>query len=268
MLKVEGLSVSYGHIRAVREASFEVPDGRIVALIGANGAGKSSTLNALTGLVPRAGRVLFDGTDIAGLQTDAIVRHGVVQVAQGRQLFPEMSIRENLELGAFLRSPAQRRDSLAQLMQRFPFLKERAEQRCGTLSGGEQQLVAILRALMGAPRLLLLDEPTLGLAPLVVKNIGAIIRELHREGLSIARRHARRAAGPRRHAPLLPWRLSAEPSIARHDNRRILAAEAEGVDLQRLHVDLLRLFDDDLELGFRIRLIGVGGVQEAAFRHA
>ncbi|MEA2851414.1 MAG: branched-chain amino acid transport system ATP-binding protein [Rhodospirillaceae bacterium] len=185
MLKVESLSVSYGHIRAVREASFEVPDGRIVALIGANGAGKSSTLNALTGLVPRAGRVLFDGTDIAGLQTDAIVRHGVAQVAQGRQLFPEMSIRENLELGAFLRSPAQRRDSLAQLMQRFPFLKERAEQHCGTLSGGEQQLVAILRALMGAPRLLLLDEPTLGLAPLVVKNIGAIIRELHREGLSI-----------------------------------------------------------------------------------
>jgi branched-chain amino acid transport system ATP-binding protein len=168
LLKVESLSVSYGHIRAVREASFEVPDGRIVALIGANGAGKSSTLNALTGLVPRAGRVLF-----------------VAQVALGRQLVPEMSIRENLELGAFLRSPAQRRDSLAQLMQRFPFLKERAEQHCGTLSGGEQQLVAILRALMGAPRLLLLDEPTLGLAPLVVKNIGAIIRELHREGLSI-----------------------------------------------------------------------------------
>jgi branched-chain amino acid transport system ATP-binding protein len=185
LLKVEQLNVSYGRVGAVRGASFEVPDARIVALIGANGAGKSSTLNALTGLVPRTGRVLFGGIDIAGLETDAIVRHGVVQVAQGRQLFPEMSVRENLELGAFLRSPPERRDSLAQLMQRFPFLKERAEQRCGTLSGGEQQLVAIARALMGAPRLLLLDEPTLGLAPLVVKNIGAVIRELHREGLSI-----------------------------------------------------------------------------------
>ncbi|MFO1079112.1 MAG: ABC transporter ATP-binding protein [Reyranellaceae bacterium] len=185
MLTVEALSVAYGRVEAVREASFTVPDSSIVALIGANGAGKSSTLNALTGLVARRGTVSFDGADLSTLETDAIVRRGVVQVAQGRQLFPEMSVRENLELGAFLRPPAARRAELERLMQRFPFLRERAGQRCGTLSGGEQQLVAIARALMGAPRLLLLDEPTLGLAPLVVKSIAAVIRDLHRDGLSI-----------------------------------------------------------------------------------
>ena len=182
MLIVDGLSVDYGAIRAVREVSFQVPDGAIVALIGANGAGKSSSMNALSGLVARKGAISFDGADIGSLETDAIVRRGVIQVAQGRQLFPEMSVRDNL---AYLRSNAQRRATLEELMARFPFLQERAAQRCGTLSGGEQQLVAIARALMGAPRLLLLDEPTLGLAPLIVKRIGKVIRDLHAQGLSI-----------------------------------------------------------------------------------
>lgn len=185
MLIVDGLSVDYGAIRAVREVSFQVPDGAIVALIGANGAGKSSSMNALSGLVARKGAISFDGADIGSLETDAIVRRGVIQVAQGRQLFPEMSVRDNLEMGAYLRSNAQRRATLEELMARFPFLQERAAQRCGTLSGGEQQLVAIARALMGAPRLLLLDEPTLGLAPLIVKRIGKVIRDLHAQGLSI-----------------------------------------------------------------------------------
>ena len=185
MLKVDGLTVDYGPIHAVRSVSFEVPAHGIVALIGANGAGKSSSLNALTGLVARSGRVSFDGVDLSALDTDEIVRHGVIQVAQGRQLFPEMSVRDNLELGAYLRTGAQRRETLAGLMERFPLLRERAGQRCGTLSGGEQQLVAIARALMGAPRLLLLDEPTLGLAPLIVKRIGDVIRDLHAQGLPI-----------------------------------------------------------------------------------
>lgn len=185
MLSVDGLTVDYGPIHAVRSVSFEVPEHGIVALIGANGAGKSSSMNALTGLVSRNGKVTFDGADLSTLETDAIVRHGVVQVAQGRQLFPEMSVRDNLELGAYLRTTAQRRETLAELMARFPLLRERASQRCGTLSGGEQQLVAIARALMGAPRLLLLDEPTLGLAPLIVKRIGEVIRDLHRQGLPI-----------------------------------------------------------------------------------
>ena len=185
MLSVDGLTVDYGPIHAVRSVSLTVPERGIVALIGANGAGKSSSMNALTGLVERSGRITFDGTDLSTLETDAIVRHGVIQVAQGRQLFADMSVRDNLELGAYLRTNAQRRETLAQLMERFPLLRERAGQRCGTLSGGEQQLVAIARALMGAPRLLLLDEPTLGLAPLIVKRIGEVIRDLHRQGLSI-----------------------------------------------------------------------------------
>ncbi|GGC47842.1 ABC transporter ATP-binding protein [Chelatococcus reniformis] len=185
MLTVENLKVAYGRVEAVRGVSFAVPAGQIAALIGANGAGKSSTLNALTGLVRCRGKIAEGDIRFDGLATDAIVRHGVVQVAQGRQLFPLMSVRENLELGAFLRSAADKRRRLDELMARFPLLAERAEQAAGTLSGGEQQLVAIARALMAEPRILLIDEPCLGLAPIMIRRVAAVLRDLHAAGLTI-----------------------------------------------------------------------------------
>lgn len=185
MLTVEGLSVSYGRVNAVSDVSFTVPGNTIVALIGANGAGKTSTMNALTGLVPAKGRIFKDGDDIGGLPTDEIVRRGIVQVAQGRQLFPDMSVRENLELGAFLRRAEDKRRRLAELMDGFPLLRHRADQPAGTLSGGEQQLVAICRALMAEPQILLLDEPCLGLAPIMIRQVGGVLRDLHRAGLTI-----------------------------------------------------------------------------------
>ncbi len=170
---------------AVRDVSFEVPDGEIVALVGANGAGKTSTLNALMGLVTRRGRIEMGGRDLHALPTDEIVRLGIVQVPQGRQLFPEMSVLENLEMGAFLHPSPVKRRGLEELMERFPLLRERAFQRAGTLSGGEQQIVAIGRALMAQPRLLLLDEPCLGLSPIMVRRVAEIIRRLNGQGLSI-----------------------------------------------------------------------------------
>ena len=185
MLHVDDLHVSYGHVRAVRGVSFSVSSGEIVAMVGANGAGKTSTLNALTGLVAGKGSIRMDGRELCGEPTDAIVRHGMVQVPQGRQLFPEMSVRENLEMGAYLQAPAARRQQLDVLMGRFPLLRERAQQYAGTLSGGEQQLLAIGRALMASPRLLLLDEPCLGLSPIMVRKIAVVIRELNAQGLSI-----------------------------------------------------------------------------------
>jgi branched-chain amino acid transport system ATP-binding protein len=185
LLRVEDLAVSYGNVAAVRGLSFTVEPGEVVALVGANGAGKTSTLNALTGIVRRSGRITFAGEEIGSLATDDIVRRGIVQVPQGRQLFPEMSVRDNVELGAFLRPAAAKRAGIEAMMRRFPLLKERAQQAAGTLSGGEQQVVAIARALMAAPRLLLLDEPCLGLSPIMVERMQEIIRALNEEGLSI-----------------------------------------------------------------------------------
>jgi branched-chain amino acid transport system ATP-binding protein len=177
--------VRYGRTEAVRGISFVVPDSTIVALIGANGAGKTSTLNAITGLVPAAGRVSNDDTILSNLTTDNVVRCGVAQVAQGRQLFPQMSVRENLELGGFLRKPADNHRRIGELMSRFPLLAERADQAAGTLSGGEQQIVAICRALMSDPRVLLIDEPCLGLAPIMIRKVAGILRDLHRAGMTI-----------------------------------------------------------------------------------
>ena len=185
MLTVENLCVSYGQVKAVRGVSFTAPSGAIVALIGANGAGKTSTLNALTGLTPSRGAIMRNGVSLAGLATDQIVRQGIVQVAQGRQLFPLMSVRENLELGAFLRPAAEKRRQIETLMDRFALLRERSGQSAGTLSGGEQQIVAICRALMSSPELLLIDEPCLGLAPIMIRKVGSILRDLHASGLSI-----------------------------------------------------------------------------------
>jgi branched-chain amino acid transport system ATP-binding protein len=187
ILAVEGLAVSYGHIEAVKGIDLAVEAGAITTLVGANGAGKSTTLLALSGLVPkRAGRVLFDGEDITSLPPHKIVARGLVQVAEGRATLTTLTVRENLELGAYSRKTAAgRADDLARVFAMFPRLEERASGAAGNLSGGEQQMLAIGRALMARPRLLLLDEPSMGLAPLIVQDIFRTLRTLHRDGLSI-----------------------------------------------------------------------------------
>jgi branched-chain amino acid transport system ATP-binding protein len=184
MLQVDDLHVAYNGVPAVRGVSLGVPAGAIVGLVGANGAGKTSTLNAITGLVPRRGRVRVDGKDLDGNTAD-IVRGGVVQIAQGRQLFPEMTVLENLELGGYLSPPRVTRERQPQVLDQFPRLKERARQLAGTLSGGEQQMLAIARALMAAPKLLLIDEPCLGLSPLMIGTLREIIQRLNAQGIGI-----------------------------------------------------------------------------------
>jgi branched-chain amino acid transport system ATP-binding protein len=169
----------------VRGLSLEVRAGQVVGLVGANGAGKTSVLNAITGLVPRTGSVSFEGKDFARFKTADIVRHGVIQVAQGRQLFPDMTVVENLELGAFLQAPSDMHDMLEKMFVRFPVLRNRSAQRAGTLSGGEQQMLAMARALMGRPKVLLVDEPCLGLSPKMVGILGELIRQINGEGISV-----------------------------------------------------------------------------------
>jgi len=187
ILSVRGLQVRYGGIHAVRDISLEITTGEIVTLIGANGAGKSSTLRALSGLLrPSAGSIIFDGRDITRLPADAIVRAGISHVPEGRRIFATLTVRENLELGAYtLKSPAEVRSAMDRVLGRFPRLAERMKQYGGTLSGGEQQMLAIGRGLMARPRLLLLDEPSLGLAPFLVQEIFSIIREINAEGTTI-----------------------------------------------------------------------------------
>lgn len=185
MLRVDDLRVSYSGVAAVRGLSLEVPAGAIVGLVGANGAGKTSTLNAITGLVGRSGRSHIDGQDISDLSTADIVRCGVVQVPQGRQLFPDMSVRDNLEMGGFLQRSAQMHRQLERVVAQFPVLQSKASQRAGTLSGGEQQMLAVARALMALPKVLLIDEPCLGLSPKMVGYLGEVIRELSARGIAI-----------------------------------------------------------------------------------
>lgn len=185
MLRVDDLHVSYHGIAAVRGISLEVPGGAIAGLVGANGAGKTSTLNAITGLVARSGRSQIDGDDISRLGTAEIVRRGVVQVAQGRQLFPDMTVRENLEMGGFLQPFGQMQRQLERMIEQFPVLKNRAAQRAGTLSGGEQQMLAVARALMAIPKILLIDEPCLGLSPKMVGHLGDVICEVNAQGIAI-----------------------------------------------------------------------------------
>ena len=188
MLELRGVSAAYGAIQALSAVSLSVPQGAIVALLGSNGAGKSTTLNAVCRLIEAsAGEVFFDGQPIHRLRSDEIVRRGLVQVPEGREVFKEMSVRENLELGAFLRRD---RRGIAEDFDRvhalFPRLKERGEQKASTLSGGEQQMLAIGRALMARPRMILFDEPSMGLSPLLVEQIFETIRRLNREqGLTI-----------------------------------------------------------------------------------
>jgi len=186
-LVVEELTVAYGRTVAVRSVDLRVADGQVVCLIGANGAGKTTIMRVLSGLMrPRGGRMLLDGTDIAGMRAHRVAARGLLQVPEGRQIFAELSVDENLTLGAWLTGDraeiARRRDGV---LSRFPRLRERARQVAGSMSGGEQQMLALGRALMGAPRLLLLDEPSMGLAPLFVEEIFRVIADLKREGTTI-----------------------------------------------------------------------------------
>ena len=187
MLRISDLEVYYGAIHALKGLSLEVHAGEIVTLIGANGAGKSTTLRTISGLIaPRGGSIEFEGKNIAGTGAHEIVRAGISQVPEGRRIFAEMTVLENLELGAFTRSD---KDGIAADMEmiftRFPRLKERRTQQAGTLSGGEQQMLAMGRALMSRPRLLLLDEPSMGLAPLLIKEIFSIIVDINKAGTTV-----------------------------------------------------------------------------------
>jgi branched-chain amino acid transport system ATP-binding protein len=187
LLELDNLSVSYGAIQAVRNLNLEVGSGEIVTLIGANGAGKSSTLKAISRLLKvREGRIRFDGRDITAQLPDAVVRSGIAQSPEGRQVLALQSVQDNLELGAYVRHDhAAIKADIARMYKLFPRLEERKHQSAGTLSGGEQQMLAIARALMSRPRLLLLDEPSLGLAPLIVLEIFSIIRNLNADGTTI-----------------------------------------------------------------------------------
>jgi branched-chain amino acid transport system ATP-binding protein len=187
MLALEGIRAGYGNIEALHGIDLEVREGEIVTLIGANGAGKTSTLMTICGCVKtRAGKITFGGRDITGMRSDEIVKLGLVQSPEGRKIFPRLTVQENLEMGAFIRSD---RDGIAKDMKRvfelFPILGERRTQAGGTLSGGEQQMLAVGRAMMSRPRLLLLDEPSLGLAPLIVTRIFEVIQQLNKEGTTI-----------------------------------------------------------------------------------
>ena len=185
MFEIKNLSVNYGGIEAVRDISFSVPEGSIVTLIGANGAGKSTTLRTIAGLVkPRSGSISFKGEDITGKDPAYIVGKGITLVPEGRRIFPDLTVLENLRIGAYLRSDSIE-DDLEWVYSLFPRLRERSWQYGGTLSGGEQQMLAVGRALMSKPRLMMMDEPSLGLAPLVVRDIFSIIRKINEEGVTI-----------------------------------------------------------------------------------
>ena len=186
LLKVENIHVYYGAIHAIKGISFEVEEGEIVTLIGANGAGKSTTLNTVAGLLkPREGRILFDGKNITGMPASKMVYNGMALCPEGRRIFQQMTVRENLEMGGFSRPNAEIEGSIEDVFNRFPRLREREKQIAGTLSGGEQQMLAMGRALMSKPKLLMLDEPSMGLAPILVEQIPDIIKELHAAGTTI-----------------------------------------------------------------------------------
>ena len=185
LLEVRDLTVSYGGIQAVRGISFDVPEGQVVTLIGANGAGKSSTLRSIVGLVkPSGGSIQFQRNELKGSMTENIVKKGITLVPEGRRVFVNLTVQENLRLGAYMRSDDLTED-LNWVYDLFPRLKERSWQAAGTLSGGEQQMLAIARALMSRPKLIMMDEPSLGLAPIIVQGVFDIIREINRQGVAI-----------------------------------------------------------------------------------
>ncbi len=187
MLKIENLHVSYGGIRALQGVSLEVPDGKIVTLIGANGAGKSTTLRTISGLVKAdSGSITYDGQELLGMPINKILEKGIAMVPEGRRVFTNLSVVENLRIGAYLRNDkAQIEKDLEWVYELFPRLKERSWQMAGTLSGGEQQMLAVARALMSKPKVIMMDEPSLGLAPLVVKGIFDIIRTINDQGVTV-----------------------------------------------------------------------------------
>lgn len=185
MFEIKNLKVNYGGIEAVKNISFSVPDGSIVTLIGANGAGKSTTLKTISGLLkPKTGNIIFNGEDITGKNPTYIVSKGITLVPEGRKIFPDLTVLENLKIGAYLRNDSLEED-LEWVYTLFPRLKERSWQLGGTLSGGEQQMLAVGRALMSKPKMMMMDEPSLGLAPLVVAEIFKIIQEINRRGVTI-----------------------------------------------------------------------------------
>ena len=186
MLKVDDIHTYYGNIEALKGVSLEVNEGEIVTLIGSNGAGKSTTLRSISGLSPvREGSISFEGNDISLYPPQEIVRMGILQSPEGRHCFQRMTVRENLELGAYLRRDKEINDDLDNVFELFPRLQEREKQKAGTMSGGEQQMLAIGRALMGRPRLLLLDEPSMGIAPILVERIYETIRQINEQGTTI-----------------------------------------------------------------------------------
>jgi len=186
LLEAAGLHAAYGATRVLHGMDFAIEEGSITALLGANGAGKTTTLNCISGVVPLAsGRIRFEGEDVSGLSIDKLVARGIVQVPEGREIFPELSVADNLLLGQWLHRRMPAADALERVYDYFPRLKERAAQHAGTLSGGEQQMLMIGRALMARPKLLLLDEPSLGLSPVLIEQVFAIVRRINADGVPI-----------------------------------------------------------------------------------
>lgn len=186
LLEIKGLNCHYGRIQALHEIDLAINEGELVALVGANGAGKTTLLKALSGILPAsAGTLSFDGHEITGYSSDKRVRLGIIQVPEGRQVFSPMSVEDNLLVGGYTRSDGERKETLEQVYEMFPVLKERRRSAAGTLSGGQQQMLAISRALMSRPRMLLLDEPSMGLSPLLVDEVFATIEKLRDEGTTI-----------------------------------------------------------------------------------
>ena len=186
MLEIKDLEVFYGVIQAIKGVSFHVEEGEVIALIGANGAGKTTILHTITGLLtPKTGNIYFEGKDITKIPGHKIVSMGMAHVPEGRRIFAQLTVQENLEMGAYLRTDNKVEEDLAKIYQRFPRLSERKRQLAGTLSGGEQQMLAMGRALMSKPKLLLLDEPSMGLSPILVNEIFKIIQEINEEGVTV-----------------------------------------------------------------------------------
>ncbi len=185
MLKIEKLYVNYGGIEAVKGISLDVPEGSIITLVGANGAGKSTTLRSIVGLVPaKSGSITLDGEELLGMNTTDIVSKGITLVPEGRHVFPDMTVLENLKIGGYMRKDSLK-DDIERVYALFPRLKERSWQAAGTLSGGEQQMLAVGRALMSKPKLIMMDEPSLGLAPIIVQSIFKIIQEINKQGTTV-----------------------------------------------------------------------------------
>lgn len=230
LLEAKNIAVNYGNINAIRDISIAVPQGQIITIIGANGAGKTTTLRALSGMVPiTKGEIYFDGHRIDGMPSHKIVAHGIAHVPEGRRIFPDMTVEENLRTGAYLRKDTEKVErDLRDVFARFPRLKERKTQRAQTMSGGEQQMLAIGRALMSDPKILLMDEPSMGLAPVIVEEIAKIIEEINARGISVVlvEQNAELALELANHGYVLEGGNLALEGIAHelHDNEHVRAA--------------------------------------------